>query len=148
MEEKKVYGVYKGSLNDVEAVKICTEQTLYFLINALSGYIWRMNHDMADGRIKENINLEEEQYALEFCVLQTTRFGVEVPEAKEGEHIKNTDSYTEWYRWWNSYFQRDLSQEEFDEYNRLFSEGKDISHFRPKGDWRPQEKLETETKTE
>jgi len=136
MEEKKIFGVYPGSLKDVEYIKNCSEQTLYFLINTLGGFIWRMNHDMADGRIKENVDLSGEQYAIEFCVYQTTRFGVEILEAKEDEHIKNSHSYWAWFRWWDSYFQNELSSREFEEYNKLSNQKLNISKYRPKGDWK------------
>jgi len=91
---------------------------------------------MADGRIKENVSLEKEQYAIEYCVMQTRRFGVDIPDPKDGEHVERTPSYNAWFKWWDSYFQDELGREEFEEYLLLKHEGKDVSHFRPKGDWK------------
>ena len=136
MEEKKIFGIYPGSLKDVEYIKNCSEQTLYFLINTLGGFIWRMNHDMAHGRITENVDLTEQQYAIEFCVYQSKRFGTEILEAEGDEHIKNTPSYWAWFRWWNSYFQEELTVLEYEEYDKLCKEKKDISKFRPTGNWK------------
>ena len=45
----------------------------------MGAHIWRCRHDMAHGRIPE-IDLTEEQYALEYMVYQTTKFGVELPD--------------------------------------------------------------------
>ena len=52
--EKKQFGKYDGGmLKDPSCVTTCTEQELYFYINTFGGIIWRLNHDMADGRIEE-----------------------------------------------------------------------------------------------
>lgn len=135
-EEKKEFGKYDGGLlSDSSCVLTCTEQQLYFYINAFGGMIWRLKHDMAHGRIKEEIDLTPYQYAIEYCVMHTPRFGVEIEEPKEGEHVKTTKSYWAWFKWWDEYFQRTLSQEEYDDYMNKVRNGEDISQFRPKGDW-------------
>ena len=135
--DSKQYGLYHGDFfKDPEFPKTCSEQNLYFIINNIGGFIWQMNHDMADGRIEENVALNSEQYAIEYCVMQTRRFGVEIPDPKDGEHVERTASYNAWFRWWDSYFQNELSFEEWDEYQSLQSQGKDVSHYRPQGDWR------------
>lgn len=135
--EKKQFGKYDGDmLKDPSCVTTCTEQELYFYINTFGGMIWRLNHDMADGRIEEELDLTPYQYALEYCVMHTPRFGVTIDEPKEGEHVKATDSYWAWFRWWDEYFQRTLTNEEYEDYRRKADNGEDISQFRPTGDWR------------
>jgi hypothetical protein len=135
--EEKQYGKYDGGmLKDSSCVTTCSEQELYFYINLFGGIIWRLNHDMADGRIEANIDLSPYQYAIEYCVMHTTRFGVEIEEPKAGEHVKQTDSYWAWFRWWNNYFQRTLSQDEYEDYCHKVANGEDVSQFRPAGDWR------------
>ena len=135
--EKKQFGKYDGGiLKDPSCVTTCTEQELYFYINTFGGMIWRLNHDMADGRIEERLDLTPYQYALEYCVMHTPRFGVKIDEPKEGEHVKATDSYWAWFRWWDKYFQRTLTNEEYEDYQRKADNGEDISQFRPTGDWR------------
>ena len=133
----KQYGKYDGGFfKDPNFISQCTEQELYHIINMIGGMIWRANHDAADGRITGNFDLSKEQYAIEYCVMQTTRFGVEIPEPKEGEHVERTASYNAWFKWWNEYFQHTLRQEDFDAYNKKASAGEDVSKYRPAGDWR------------
>ena len=135
--ETKQFGKYDGGiLKDPSCVLNCTEQELYFYINTFGGMIWRLKHDMADGRIEENLDLTPYQYAIEYCVMHTPRFGVEIEEPEEGGHVKPTDSYWAWFRWWDEYFQRTLTQEEYEEYTRKAEKGEDVSQFRPSGDWR------------
>ena len=136
-DEKKQFGKYDGGiLADPSIVNTCTEQKLYRLIDALGYNVWRLNHDMADGRIKENIDLMPYQYAIEYCVMHTTRFGVEISEPKEGEHVEATKSYWAWFEWWDNYFKNTLTDEEYKEYEHKSEKGEDISKFRPTGDWK------------
>lgn len=137
MADEKQFGKYDGGiLEDPSIVNNCTEQRLYSLIDSLGYRIWRLNHDMADGRIKPNIDLMPYQYAIEYCVMHTTRFGVEISEPKEGEHVKATKSYWAWFKWWDNYFKRTLTDEEYEEYERKSEKREDISKFRPTGDWK------------
>lgn len=134
--EKKQFGKYDGGmLKDPSCVENCTEQQLYFYINTFGGMIWRLKHDMAHGRIGE-VDLTPYQYAIEYCVMRTPRFGVKIEEPAEGGHVKTTDSYWAWFRWWDEYFQKTLTDKEYQEYIRKSNDGEDISQFRPKGDWR------------
>lgn len=135
--EKKQFGKYDGGiLKDPSCIATCKEQELYFYINSLGGIIWRLKHDMADGRIKENLDLMPYQYAIEYCIMHTPRFGVKINEPEEGAHVKATDSYWAWFRWWDEYFQRTLTDEEYKDYQQRLNNGEDISKFRPTGDWR------------
>lgn len=137
MADEKQFGKYDGGiLEDPSIVNNCTEQKLYSLIDSLGYRIWRLNHDMADGRIEQNIDLMPYQYAIEYCVMHTTRFGVEISEPKEGEHVKATKSYWAWFEWWDNYFKRTLTDEEYEEYERKSEKREDISKFRPTGDWK------------
>lgn len=137
MADEKQFGKYDGGiLKDPSIVNTCTEQELYRMIEAFGYKIWRLNHDMADGRIKENIDLMPYQYAIEYCVMHTTRFGVEISEPKEGEQVKATKSYWAWFKWWDNYFKNTLTDEECEEYEHKSERGEDISKFRPTGDWK------------
>lgn len=138
MEATKQYGFWHGDFfSDPEFIKTCSEQDLYFIINILGGFIQRMKHNMGDEETSGKVfSLSSEQFAIEYCILQTRRFGVEIPEPEKGQHVQITPSYRAWFKWWNSYFQNELTAEELDEYHILRSAGKDISHFRPKGNWK------------
>lgn len=135
--EKKQFVKYDGCLlEDPYCGSTCTEQELYFYIRTFSSMIWRLEHDMADGRIEENLDLTPYQYAVEYCVMHTPRFGVKIDEPTEGEYVKATDSYFAWFRWWDEYFQSTLTNEEYEDYLHKANNGEDISQFRPTGDWR------------
>ena len=135
--EEKQFGKYDGGMfKNPSCVATCTEQELYFYINSLGGMIWRLRHDMADGRIEEELDLTPYQYAIEYCVMRTPRFGVKIEEPKAGEHVQTTDSYWAWFRWWDNYFQRTLTEDEYEDYLSKSENREDVSQFRPAGDWR------------
>jgi len=70
------------------------ELGLYFMINEIGGFVWRMNHDMADGRIPEKDwpMIDEEIARLRplqtFAVSQLTRIGVETPLKEDGKSLQ------------------------------------------------------------
>lgn len=139
---EKVFGTYTGCLTaeGIGLITSGTELQLYLTIFSLGGYIWRTNHDAYHGWIEltkeDYTSLIECQYAIEFAVLQTRRFGVEIPEPKNNEHVKRTDSYNKWFRWWDDYIQQGLTDEEHKVLDSLINNNKDYSEFRPKGDWK------------
>jgi hypothetical protein len=98
-----------------------------------------MNHDASHGRFEMTDGIGQDlidaQYAIEYAVLKTKRFGVEIPEPKETEHVARTESYNKWFRWWNNYFKRTLTNEQWLDFECLYNTGKDISHYRPEGSW-------------
>ena len=138
----KKYGYYPGFLKEdgIEKVLNGSEVDLYFIINMLGGYIWRTNHNVAHGRLEITKSMAEDlieaQYVIEYCVLNTKRFGVEIPEPKEGCHIERTESYNQWFRWWNNYFQYTLNNDEYQEFEQIYEKGGDISKFKPEGNWK------------
>ena len=114
----------------------CDEVTLYIIINSLGGFIWRMNHDLADGRILESPDignsLAEMQKKIEFAVDCTKRFGVGQPRSDQGGP---TPEYRSWFRWWNSYIDG-LSTVNCGKLEGAINKGEDVSSWRPQGDWR------------
>ena len=116
----------------------CSEVELYVTINSLGGFIWQMNHDLADGRIPEssdiNESLAEAQRKIEFAVEQTKRFGVIQPRSKQGGP---TYEYRRWFQWWDSYV-NGLSFTACGTLERAINKGEDVSSWRPEGDWRKQ----------
>ncbi len=130
----RIYGIDPGYIKDVELFKNMGEIELYFNIAAIGGHIWRCRHDMSHGRIPE-IDLTEEQYAFEYMVYQTTRFGVEFPEPEIDKHITATPSYNAWYTFYNTHFNHTLTEEQWNSFQKAKKEGKDVSMFMPKGNW-------------
>lgn len=134
IKNARIYGIDPGSIKDVERINNLSEVDLYFMIDAMGGHIWRCKHDMAHGRIPE-IDLTEEQYALEYMVYQTTKFGVELPEPEMDKHITATPSYNAWYKFYADYFKYTLTDEQWKAFQRAQESGQDTSAFMPSGHW-------------
>ena len=118
------------------------EAVVYFLIEDLGGFIWRMNHDMADGRIpeKEGAGIDKE-IALarteqrRLCVEALPRFGVATPWI---EGAGPSDEYWAWYRWWNAWHKCMPSEQwsEVDAALDLEMTDEQIARCRPEGTWK------------
>ena len=135
IKNARIYGIDPGSIKDVNSVASLSEVDLFFQIHGLGGHIWRCKHDMSHGRIPV-IDLTEEQYALEYLVYQTTKFGVDIPEPEIDKHIAKTPSYTAWYNFYANHFNNVLTDNDWKEFVALRSSGQDVSMFMPKGNWR------------
>ncbi len=123
----------------------CPEVVLYFLIDQLGAFIWRMNHDMADGRIEakyhaaidRDLDLARKQQKQ--AVQQCERFGVPQPIDSEGAACPK---YWLWYRWWDKW-KKGLSDDEWEALDavlscdRTMTEG-EINKYRPPGGWQTQ----------
>ena len=144
IKNARIYGIDPGSISDVEEINNLSEVDLYFAIDALGGHIWRCNHDMYHGRIPKT-DLTEEQYAIEYMVYQTKKFGVELPEPEVDKHITPTPSYRAWFEFYHHHFNDVLSNEEWNAFQRAKKAGQDTSSFMPSGHWT--DLLEKETKT-
>ena len=134
IKNARIYGIDPGCISDVEAINNLSEVDLYFAIDALGGHIWRCKHDMAHGRIPK-FDLTEEQYALEYMVYQTTKFGVEIPEPEIDKHITRTPSYNAWFKFYSNHFKDVLTDEQWDAFQQAQEEGQDTSAFMPSGHW-------------
>ena len=134
VKDTKIYGIYPGCV-DEEKVKNLSEVDLFFVIDELGTAIWRCYHGMANHRMSV-VDLTEDEYGLEYCIYQTTRFGVELDKPEIGKHLKKTPSYDAWYKFYYNHFNKVLSQEEWDEFLKVRRAGGDVSRFMPSGDWR------------
>lgn len=141
MPNNKVSGTYAGFLSEagINVVTNGTELELYAIINHMSGMIWKLIKPSSYGKIQHTErmrkNLIEAQYSIEFAILHTKRFGVEIPDPKENEHVERTDSYNKWFIWWNDYIQYHLSNEDYKRLKTLMDTKQDYSEFRPEGTW-------------
>ena len=50
--KEKIYGIYLGCLSRLEEVENLIKLDFYESIDYIGGIIWRCNHDMTDGIIK------------------------------------------------------------------------------------------------
>lgn len=133
IKNARIYGIDPGNLN-VEVVNNYSEIELYTAIDGLGGHLWRCRHEMAHGRMPR-IDLTEEQYALEYLVYQTKKFGVDLPDPEIGEHVPSTESYRAWFQHYDNHFKNELSQEEWNAFNQALKNGEDVSSFAPSGNW-------------
>lgn len=126
-------------MSDVVGLETLDEISLYFVINECGGFIWRMNHDMADGRIpiehhdaieKDIKNVRRTQMD---AVALLPKFGVAQP--TQGENKTPTEEYWKWFRWWDGYI-KGLSEEAWKDLNRKITAKEDYSNYRPQGDWK------------
>jgi len=130
-------------MNDAEYdayIKTCPEVELYFAIDTFGGFVWRMNHDLADGRIESSAGVEQDiinmQGRMEIAIDQSVRFGVIEPR-KDG---RASESYWRWFRWWDAW-SKAMSNAQFREVDRAITNHEDLSRFRPDGDWKDTEEL-------
>lgn len=135
IKNAKIYGIYPGSIKEVDKINELDEINLYFMIDALGGHIWRCRHDMLHGRIPE-FDLTEEQYALEYMVYQTKKFGVELEKPEIDKHIAATPSYRAWFSFYDNHFKNVLNTEQWNLFQQKQINGEDISEFLPKGNWK------------
>ena len=92
MENKKIYGVYPGILSNEEKINSLDEAELFLNLDSMSKFIMKCHQDIALKRLPE-IDLTEANYALEYLIYQTTRFGVAIPLPEEGKHVSITPDY-------------------------------------------------------
>lgn len=145
IKNAKIYGIYPGSISDVDKINNLNEVELYHSIDSMGALIWRLNHEMSHGRI-EQTDLTELQYGIEYMVYQTTKFGVELDEPQIDKHITPSPSYLKWYKFYDNHFKNVLTNEEWDAYQEAKSKGEDISCFMPTGKWNDDEIIQQKVK--
>ena len=134
IKNARIYGIDPGSIKDVEKINNLSEVDLYFMISEMAKHIRRCKHEMYHGRIPE-IDLTDEEYALEYMVYQTTKFGVELPEPQIDKHITITPSYKAWYIFYADHFNNTFTSEKWKEFQKARENGEDISTYMPSGNW-------------
>lgn len=133
----RIYGIDPGCIKDPEKTKNMSEIDLYFTIDMLGGIMFSAWH--ATKRDDKPADLTEEQYAIEFCVYQTKKFGIDdLPEPEIDKHIPRTSKYNAWYTFYNNHFKNVLTNEQWNTFQIARKENKDIQEFMPKGNWKDQ----------
>jgi hypothetical protein len=132
----KISGVYPGYLTvkQVEEINNYSEAQIYHTIKAVSSAIWSHWHATKRDDVKPDFT--ESEYGLQYIMYLTKKFGVELSEPEIGRKLQATPTYVAWYNWWDIYFQKELSADEWDKYQQLIRQGKDVSMYRPSGDWK------------
>ena len=112
----------------------------YQIIDYTGGFIWRMNHDYnrGDFTAEQWLGISKDVdnfWSIQmYAVSQLTRFGISKPFVDDAGHP--SAEYWAWFRWWDEYFKRTLSEDQWDEFSRKQRNKEDISGYRPEGTWR------------
>jgi len=103
-----------------------SEVELYFLIDGIGGFIWQMNHDMADGRIPQknhqviDDDIEKMRQTQLEAIRELSRIGITQPLDEQG---RGTPEYWTWYRTWSAWHKNKITSEEWNVLNRHMSHG-------------------------
>lgn len=132
--DEKIYGVYSGSLQLPEMIDELSEVDLYLQIDALKENIY-WKYKMASAAHSQ-LNTTEDDYALEYLIYKTKKFGTKIPEPKRGQHIRITEEYERWYEYYENHFKKNLTEEEWNEFLIKKYNNEDVSEFLPSGKWK------------
>lgn len=124
---KKIYGIYPGSIKYLEEIDNLNEVELFLAIQSLNNYI------LTSKELNE-CDLQDDEYALEYLINKTKKFGVEIEKDKNGKIIKNGD-FLNWCEYYMKYFTKVLSREEFRKFLDLKSRGYNVSKYLPNGSY-------------
>jgi hypothetical protein len=108
------------------------EQHIWLTIEGLGGVVWRMEHDLSDGRIESTPEIEEDLLKMremsKFAARQISRFRAEVLD----ENGRPKKEYWDWYETWKEYVE-ELSDADFHELGKLAKEGTspELDYMRP-----------------
>ena len=129
---------------NISEIDTMREIEIYFTINEIGGFIWRMNHDMADVRIPEDQwpaidrDIKKMSEIQQHAISILPKFGVTPPfrdpENKLAFLRKPSAQYWAWFRWWDGYI-KGLSEEEWEILSQKIDKDEDISSYRPSGAW-------------
>ena len=131
---EKIYGVYPGSLSNVERINNIDEIDLYLKIDGLTKYILDTHKKISHGELPD-LNISEDTYALEYMIYQTTRFGVAIPAPEEGKHVPVTASYIDWFTYYTKHFHDNMDDETFKQFLDDKRQGKDVTSYLPEKTW-------------
>lgn len=128
MEEENTY----LSEQDKSDILAMDEVTTYFLVDECGMYLFRMNHDLADGRVpdesKEEVlkGMAEIRVIQKFTVDNLGRFDVD----PESAFDKENGNYWKWYRFWSNW-KNNLTDDEW----KVVSTG-EYQPYLPKTSWK------------
>lgn len=140
-QQQLIYGIYPGFVADqAEKIKQCDETTLFFIYVNLSVYlneVLKEEREQNKGQkqaksYKKSLDnfIIEIKYALDFIMLQASRFGINAGEPREGKKIKKTSEFKSWINEYDEWF-NNLSEEEKDIIEEAYLKGIDLSSFKP-----------------
>lgn len=135
MSNEKVPGLYPGIIKRTKEIDNLDEVDLYFKIMNLSEYLYKTKKEIESKKIPE-LDLTEYEYALQFLIYQTTRFGVEFNDPSEKEMLEISPSYEAWFNFYYTHFGSVFTEEQWISFQKLKNGGYDVSEFMPSGSWK------------
>ncbi len=132
-EGEKIYGLYPGSIEKPEEVENMDGPFLYL-------GMFMLNSKILSSMRAEDVS--EDEYALDFCVYQTKKFGTDVSEPEKGERIQTGPLFQKWFQFHDHHFRAVLTDEEWKDFQKADSSGKDVSSYMPEGSWEDFERNE------
>jgi len=111
------------------------ETDTYFLIDECGAFMWRMNHEMAHGRIPQehHADIDADIVAVrelqQFAVDNLQRFGVDPESAKDTK-----GDYWKWYKFWDKW-KKGLSNEDWNTIFQLMTTKQPYDKYLPEGKW-------------
>lgn len=116
---------------EIEELNECK---LYFTIDGIGGFIWRIGHDISHGRYEMTSDIEEDlknlSEAQQYALQQLSKYGIDPESAKDREN----GDYWKWFNHWSN-FKENMSDEEWRNFDRKMSKGEDYSDLLPKTKW-------------
>lgn len=111
---------------ETKPIQEMSEVELYFVIDGCGAFIWRMNHDMAHGRIEQEHHaaIDEDitrmRATQKEAILELPRVGIAQPLNEQGA---GTPEYWTWYQTWSAWHKDKLSDGEWNDLNARISRG-------------------------
>lgn len=112
-----------------------SEPRIYFSIRKLSQLIsYGQMFASRNEQFNTNIDLNDIRSKLRYCHYQTQRFGV-IFNGEVSETMSYlTDSYRDWYKFWNEYF-NSFTREQRVMFEKMYAQNSDLTDFCPEGTW-------------
>lgn len=112
------------------------EILIYFFIESLGDFLWTMKRAVQKFDAKPEDLSEDCQNAY-----HDQQQLVELIKTRPGLNFANHDEYMLWYRWWNHWHKRELTEEQWRELNNLIKwDGtqteEQFAAWRPTGNWK------------
>lgn len=128
VSKHQIFGEFMGPLQFEENLKLDEINTFWLI------YFYSQKLMENKGLVSENTTLLD-GYALEYLMYKTKDFGVEIPDAKPGEHILPNDSFKSWYEYYSNWFLIVLTKRELSEFFDKRNNGEDVSQYLPEEKW-------------
>jgi hypothetical protein len=136
-EDTRQWGKYQHTLDEagLEILQNSSELEIYSIITKTSLLLHALKENKSDHDTDDTKYIEELSYFIEYVVYFTIKYGTNIPEPTNGDHVIKTPEYMTWYKWWDKYINQ-LSNDELKVIQTKLHIGAKVSEYRPNGDWR------------